>query len=174
LRGHIENGGYDLIEDGENLQNFLNRSINLIKESSLNNIIISRKKNGEDEIYYVKPNQFSNFVLLSGDIIDVPRQDRIMVNGYVKNPGAYAFIPGHSAYNYITKAGGTTSDGSVNKVKIVRSNGEIINDFDAILERGDVIIIERSTTNALFGNLSLLQLITSILTIYMTYLSTSN
>ena len=45
---------------------------------------------------------------------------------------------------------------------------------EAELKRGDVIIVERSTINTLAGNMSILQIVASVLTIYMTYLSSQN
>ncbi len=173
LRGYIENSGYDIIENNENLLSFLNRSINLIDETNLMNVIITRNENGSDKIYNVNPKEFSNFILSNGDIIDIPRDDGIMVNGFVQKPGAYAYVPGYLAYNYISMAGGNTKDGSVNKIKIIHNNGTSSRNPDTILKRGDVIIVERSAINTLTGNMSILQIVASLLTIYMTYLSSS-
>jgi len=173
LRGHIENAGYDIIEKNESLLSFLNRSINLINETNLMSIIVTRNENGKDKIYNISPKEFSNFILSNGDIIDIPRDDGIMVNGFVQNPGAYAYVPGYLAYNYISMAGGNTKDGSINKIKIIRSNGTSSRNANTILKRGDVIIVERSTINTLAGNMSILQIVASLLTIYMTYLSSS-
>ena len=33
----------------------------------------------------LSPKEFSNFILSNGDIIDIPRDDGIMVNGFVQN-----------------------------------------------------------------------------------------
>ena len=173
LRGHIENAGYDIIEKNESLLSFLNRSIDLIDETNLMSIIVTRNENGAEKIYNVSPKDFSNFILSNGDIVDIPRDDGIMVNGFVQNPGAYAYVPGYLAYNYRSMAGGNTKDGSINKIKIIHSNGSSSRNADTILKRGDVIIVERSTINTLAGNMSILQIVASLLTIYMTYLSSS-
>ena len=173
LRGHIENAGYDIIEKNESLLSFLNRSIDLIDETNLMSIIVTRNENGTDKIYNVNPKEFSNFILSNGDIVDIPRDDGIMVNGFVQNPGAYAYVPGYLAYNYISMAGGNTKDGSINKIKIIHPNGSSSRSANTILKRGDVIIVERSTINTLAGNMSILQIVASLLTIYMTYLSSS-
>ena len=173
IRGYVENAGYDIIEENESLLSFLNRSIELINETNLMSIIITRNESGLDKIYNVNPKEFSEFILLNGDIIDIPRDDGIMVNGFVQKPGAYAYVPGYLAYNYISMAGGNTKDGSTNKIKIIHSNGLSSKNPNTMLKRGDVIIVERSTINTLTGNMSILQLIASLLTIYMTYLSSS-
>lgn len=70
-------------------------------------------------------------------------------------------------------AGGNTKDGSIKKLKIVRKDGTVSRNSELKLKRGDVIIVERSSINTLAGSMSVLQIVTSFLTIYMTYLSAS-
>ena len=173
LRGQVENAGYDIIEPGESLLQFLNRIIDLSNESNLQSIIISRIQNNENKIIQVFPEKFSNFLLKNKDIIDISREDGIMVNGFVQKPGAYHYIPGYSAYNYISMAGGNSKDGSTKKIKIYHKDGKVSTKLSTKLIRGDVIIVERSSINALVGNMSFLQIVASILTIYMTYLSST-
>ena len=72
-----------------------------------------------------------------------------MVNGFVKKSRAYAYVPGYLAYNYISMAGGNTRDGSINKIKIIHTDGTSTTNSDKILKRGDVIIVERSIINTL-------------------------
>jgi len=96
------------------------------------------------------------------------------VNGFVQKPGAYSFFPGYSTFNYISMAGGLTSAGSTKKIIILHSDGSISNNTEKELKRGDVIIVPRSTINSLAGDMSILQIFASILTIYMTYLSSQS
>ena len=174
LRGQVENSGYDIIEDKETLSQFLNRSIDLNNESNLKSIIVTRSSGKTEQIFSIQPNNFSTFILSNGDIIDIAREDGIMVNGFVQNPGAYSYVPGYSVFNYISMAGGSTKDGSIKKIKILHSDGRNSKNPEAELKRGDVIIVERSTINTLAGNMSILQIVASVLTIYMTYLSSQN
>ena len=174
LRGQVENSGYDIIEDGETLAQFLHRSINLNNESNLKSILVTRSSGGIEKIFSVQPNNFSTFILNNGDIIDIAREDGIMVNGFVRSPGAYSYVPGYSVFNYISMAGGSTENGSIKKIKILHADGSSSKNSGAELNRGDVIIVERSTINTLTGNMSILQIVASILTIYMTYLSSQN
>ena len=173
MRGQVKNAGYDIIEPGETLLQFLNRNIDLSNVSTLQSIIISRIENSDNKIIKVLPEQFSKFILKNEDIIDIAREDGIMVNGFVQKPGAYNYIPGYSAYNYISMAGGNSKDGSTKNIKIYHKDGKISNKLSTVLTRGDVIIVERSSINSLVGNMSFLQIIASILTIYMTYLSSA-
>jgi len=174
LRGQVENSGYDIIEDKETLSQFLNRSINLNNDSNLKSIIVTRSLDGIEKIFSVQPNNFSTFFLSNGDIIDIAREDGIMVNGFVQSPGAYSYVPGYSVFNYISMAGGSTKDGSIKKIKILHGDGTTSKNSGVELNRGDVIIVERSTINTLTGNMSILQIVASVLTIYMTYLSSQN
>ena len=173
LRGQVGNSGYDIIEPNETLLSFLNRSISLIDETNLQSIIVTRTIDKNEKIIQVFPNDFSNFVLYNGDIIDIARDDGVMVNGFVQKPGAYNYSPGFLAYNYISMAGGNTKDGSIKKLKIVRKDGTVSRNSELKLKRGDVIIVERSSINTLAGSMSVLQIVASFLTIYMTYLSAS-
>ena len=174
LRGQVDNNGYDIIEPNETLLGFLNRSINLIDNSNLQSIIITRFIGKKEQIIQVPHTDFSNFILYNGDIIDIARDDGIMVNGFVQNPGVYNYFPGYLAYNYISMAGGNTKDGSIKKMKIIRKDGTISRKSELKLKRGDVIIVERSAINTFAGSMSILQIVSSFLTIYMTYLSASN
>ena len=173
LRGQVDNNGYDIIEPNETLLGFLNRSINLIDNSNLQSIIITRFIGKKEQIIQVPHTDFSNFILYNGDIIDIARDDGIMVNGFVQNPGVYNYFPGYLAYNYISMAGGNTKDGSIKKMKIIRKDGTISRKSELKLKRGDVIIVERSSINTFAGSMSILQIVSSFLTIYMTYLSAS-
>ena len=174
LRGQVENSGYDIIEDDETLSEFLNRSINLNNDSNLKSILVTRSIGGIEKIFSVQPYNFSTFTLTNGDIIDIAREDGIMVNGFVRSPGAYSYVPGYSVFNYISMAGGSTEYGSIRKIKILHGDGSSSKNSGKELKRGDVIIVERSTINTLTGNMSILQIVASILTIYMTYLSSQN
>ncbi len=174
LRGQVENSGYDIIEDEETLSQFINRSINLNNESNLKSIIITRSIGKTEKVFSVQPTNFSTFILSNGDIIDISRENGIMVNGFVQNPGAYSYVPGYSVFNYISMAGGNTKDGSIKKIKIIHADGSSSKNPETELKRGDVIIVERSTINTLAGNMSILQIVASVLTIYMTYLSSQN
>jgi protein involved in polysaccharide export with SLBB domain len=173
LRGEVNNSGYDIIEPNETLLSFLNRSISLIDESNLQSIIITRSTGKKEQIIQVAPNDFFNFALYNGDIIDIARDDGVMVNGFVQKPGAYNYFPGYLAFNYISMAGGNSRDGSIKKLKIIRKDGTVSRNSNLKLKRGDVIIVERSSINTLAGNMSILQIFASFLTIYMTYLSAS-
>ena len=174
IRGQVENIGYDIIEPNESLFQLLKRRIDLGDYSDLNSIIVTRNVKNIENIIEIFPSQFEDFTLLNGDIIDISRQNGIMVNGFVQKPGAYDFVSGFTVYNYVSMAGGISDQGSLKNILIRHNDGTTSKNLDLLLKRGDVIIVKRSVINAIAGNASVLQIIASVFSIYLTYLATQN
>ena len=65
-----------------------------------------------------------------------------MVNGFVRSPGAYSYVPGYSVFNYISMAGGSTEYGSIRKIKILHGDGftHLALDLKLLLERSTYVI----------------------------------
>ena len=171
LRGAVKGTGYDIIEPGEVLLEFLTRRIKLDTYSDLQSVIISRLGENSESYIRVLPSEFSHFKLIAGDIIDILRERGIMVNGFVQKPGAYEFIPGFTISDYISIAGGNTFDGDPNRAIIYHSDGSMEEGGDIILRRGDVIVVPRTYLNSFVGRLSILQMTAFIFSIYMSYLA---
>lgn len=171
LRGAVKGTGYDIIEPGEVLLEFLTRRIKLDTYSDLQSVIITRLGDDSESYIRVLPSKFSHFKLIAGDIIDILRERGIMVNGFVQKPGAYEFIPGFTISDYISIAGGNTIDGDPNRAIIYHTDGSVEEGEDIILIRGDVIVVPRTYLNSLVGRLSILQMTAYIFSIYMSYLA---
>ena len=171
LRGAVKGTGYDIIEPGEVLLEFLTRRIKLDTYSDLQSVIITRLGENSESYIRVLPSKFSHFKLIAGDIIDILRERGIMVNGFVQKPGAYEFIPGFTISDYISIAGGNTIDGDPNRAIIYHTDGSVEEGEDIILIRGDVIVVPRTYLNSLVGRLSILQMTAYIFSIYMSYLA---
>ena len=97
-----------------------------------------------------------------------------MVNGFVKKPGAYKYVAGFTVYNYVSMAGGISEQGTLNNILIHHNDGTVSKNIDLVLKRGDVIIVKRSIIHAIAGNASVLQIIASVISIYLTFLATQN
>ena len=171
LRGAAKGTGYDIIEPGETLLEFLTRRIKLDTYSDLQSVTITRGDYKSKSFIRVLPKEFSNFKLISGDIIDILRERGVMVNGYVQEPGAYEFIPGYSISDYISIAGGNTLEGDPERAVVYRPNGTIGKGRDTLLNRGDVIVVPRTFLNTFVGRLSILQMTAYIFSIYMSYIA---
>jgi polysaccharide export outer membrane protein len=61
--------------------------------------------------------------LSSGDLITVPAQDSVYVNGEVKSPGSYPLTSGLTVLRAISLAGGLSKFGSKGGVEILRNRG---------------------------------------------------
>lgn len=71
---------------------------------------------------------------------------KIFVNGEIKNPGGYAFIPGLTVNKAISLAGGFTDKSSRDEISIIRSENKTskpqIADLKTYMKPGDIIIVK--------------------------------
>lgn len=105
-----------------------------------------------------------NTGILRGDIISVPNQGKVYVQGRVELPGGYPFVEGFRAIDYIGMAGGSTIEGNLKRLTIIRKNGEKMRaDLTIEIQRGDVIIIPERFTYKLIGDLSFLEIVGTII-----------
>ena len=95
-----------------------------------------------------------------------------MVNGFVKTPGQYKYSPGYIAAGYIGIAGGNLIEGNAKKVIVYHNDGTQEMGQFIVIQRGDIIVMPQTKVSLIIGKLSLLELTSVILTIYLTYLAT--
>ncbi|NQV30782.1 MAG: SLBB domain-containing protein [Candidatus Marinimicrobia bacterium] len=171
VRGAAEVTGYYPLKGEEPVFSFLNRFVDLMDVADMGAIYVIRQVNGNDEYIRVQKADMYSFRLTAGDIIQLLRVEPIRVNGYVKTPGVFLFIPGQNALDYIAAAGGALPNGNLKKIKVVR--GDSVLDFrgNIIIQPGDIIEVERTYSDILFGEISILQFVTSTATIVLSYLA---
>ena len=98
----------------------------------------------------------------------------MFVTGFVLRPSGHKFIHGYSINDYIAMSGGTTDFGSMKNLSINR-NGELLSmDTMNYLEPGDQINIPANMKYSLLGNMSILQTLTAMMTLYLTYQAAIN
>ena len=157
------------------------------------NISIQRVNSGEFN-YSLKSFQLNgdlanNPILKEGDVIHVTynseyseelkasithKQSLVFVTGFVLRPSGHKFIHGYSINDYIAMSGGTTDFGSMKNLSINR-NGELLSmDTMNYLEPGDQINIPANMKYRMLGNMSLLQTLTAMMTLYLTYQAAIN
>ncbi|MCP4548852.1 MAG: hypothetical protein GY835_20555 [bacterium] len=109
------------------------------------------------------------------DVLYVPRRSQqIFVLGQVNSPGPIPYIPSRTAGQYLAMAGGTTSKGSTNKLKIINIDGvEIGVDETSNLHRGDVLIVGKSRW-ALFSEVLVSTVSITSLVVAITALARNN
>lgn len=98
-------------------------------------------------------------------------ESAIFVTGFVKYPGAFRYFPGYSVKDYIGIAGGILNTGSEKSVEVYRSNWATELHFDDYVRPGDTIHVPENLRSRLFGDVSLVQTTSAILTIYLSYLA---
>jgi len=109
--------------------------------------------------------------LRQGDIIYVKDANPgISVTGFVNAPGIYPYIPGFTYQDYIGMAGGERSNGNAGRFVLTNRNFEE-KPQSRTIQPGDHIYVPKSRTYTLLGNLSVLQVITSLTSLILTYIA---
>ncbi len=171
IKGAIEGSGYDIIKKNENLRHFLLRTATFSKNADLQSVKITRQNQDGNNIITVSPQEFSSTSLKPGDVIDILSERGVSVNGFVRSPGSFNYFPGYTPLDYVNMAGGNTVEGDPNDLRVRHKDGTIEKGDDVVLERGDVIIVPRTTKSVLFGEMSVLEIISAVASISLTYLA---
>jgi protein involved in polysaccharide export with SLBB domain len=172
LRGAVKGGGYDLIEPGEVLGEFLQRRVNFNQNADLESVTVTRALAGKTEYLRIEPKDFFSTALHAGETIDILRERGIMVNGFVLTPGGFEFFPGYTAADYISMAGGNSSKGNPDRCSVRHRDGTIEYGQGTLIRRGDVIVVPRTWKDTFIGETSALQIIVSLTTIYLAFIAT--
>jgi len=191
--GAINSPGFINVSSIERLTDAIRKLGGLHKLADEENISII-SKDGVKSICSLKAFQITgnikdNPIIKEGDVIHVPynseisdkikgsithKQSLVFVTGFVLRPSGHKFIPGSSVNEYIAMSGGVSDYGNIKKVSIYR-NGELISmETITYLEPGDQINIPGNMKYRLLGNMSVLQTITAMMTLYLTYQAAVN
>lgn len=166
LRGALEEGaGYSIIRPDETLRDFLNRNATYTTGADLTSVTVIRTIDESVDFITVEPEDLGDFTLRAGDEIQLIGQRSVNVHGYVATPGSFEFIPGFTAGDYLSLAGGLLPVGGLNRLKVTRVDGTVLRGEDVIIQRGDVIEVRKSFTGTLFGDVSVLNILTAAATI---------
>ncbi|MBT3252866.1 MAG: hypothetical protein HN995_11025 [Candidatus Marinimicrobia bacterium] len=171
VRGAAEVNGYYALGANESVFSFINRFVKLMEVADMSSIFIIRTSVKGEEYIRIDRNDFLTFELVANDIIQLLRVEPIRVNGYVNEPGVFDFVPGQTALDYIATAGGAMQNGDVKKIAVIRGDKTIRYNADTILQPGDIIEVKRTRSDILFGEISILQFVTSTATIVLSYLA---
>jgi len=190
VNGAVNSPGFVVVNPFDRLSDVINLAAGFSKYADEKNIVI-KSQSGE-----VKEISFQNYLLTgglennpsfkAGDLILInylPEfQDKaeqfttglasaVFVTGYVKLPGAYKYIPGFSIDECIGLAGGILESGTKDKIKLIR-NGELMKvDLHNYVKPGDQIYISENLRYQFFGGQSIINTITNIATLYLTYIA---
>jgi len=168
VRGAVKGNGYDIIEPEETLWRFIQRRITFTENASLDKIYISRGNNDELKIQSA---DFNHFILKPGDQIYIEEGRAVFVTGFVENPGRYKYFIGFSVEDYLGLAGGNLTTGDISKVQIHHINNTVSLGIHTKITRGDIIYVPERNLNKLVGELSVLQIISYLTSIALTYIA---
>ena len=191
--GAVNSPGFINVSSIERLTDAIRKLGGLHKLADEDNISIQRVNSGEFNCslksYQLNGDLANNPILKEGDVIRVAynseyseelkasithKQSLVFVTGFVLRPSGHKFLPGYSVNDYIAMSGGVTDFGSLKNLSINR-NGELLSMENLnYLEPGDEINIPGNMKYRLLGNMSVLQTITAMMTLYLTYQAAIN
>ena len=171
IRGAVQGNGYDIIEPKESLWQFIQRRISFTENATLDRIYISRSEN---DLLIIESAEFDKFILESGDRIDIQEELAVFITGFVKNPGRYKYFIGFSVDDYLGLAGGNLTRGNIAKVQIQHIDNTISVGLHNQIKRGDIIYVPERNLSKLVGELSILQIISYLFSIALTYIAATN
>ncbi len=191
--GAVNSPGFINVSSIERLTDAIRKLGGLHKLADEDNISIQRVNSEEFNCslksFQLNGDLANNPILKEGDVIRVAynseyseelkasithKQSLVFVTGFVLRPSGHKFLPGYSVNDYIAMSGGVTDFGSLKNLSINR-NGELLS-MESInyLEPGDEINIPGNMKYRLLGNMSLLQTLTAMMTLYLTYQAAIN
>ena len=191
--GAVNSPGFINVSSIERLSDAIRKLGGLHKLADEENISII-SKDGVKSICSLKSFQITgnlkdNPVIKEGDVIHVPynskfsdqikqsithKQNLVFVTGFVLRPSGHKFTPGFSIDDYIAMSGGVTDFGSLKKLTINRNGKSLYLESITNLQPGDQINIPGNIKYRLLGNMSVLQTITAMMTLYLTYQAAVN
>ena len=191
--GAVNSPGFINVSSIERLTDAIRKLGGLHKLADEDNISIQRVNSGEFNCslksFQLNGDLANNPILKEGDVISVAynteyrkelkasithKQSLVFVTGFVLRPSGHKFLPGYSVNDYIAMSGGVTDFGSLKNLSINR-NGELLSmDTMNYLEPGDQINIPANMKYRMLGNMSLLQTLTAMMTLYLTYQAAIN
>ena len=191
--GAVNSPGFINVSSIERLTDAIRKLGGLHKLADEDNISIQRVNSGEFncslKLFQLNGDLANNPILKEGDVIRVAynseyseelkasithKQSLVFVTGFVLRPSGHKFLPGYSVNDYIAMSGGATDFGSLKNLSINR-NGELLSMENLnYLEPGDEINIPGNMKYRLLGNMSVLQTITAMMTLYLTYQAAIN
>ena len=157
---------------GEKVYEFIQRKLQMTNITNYDAITL--KRDGKIILSQSNSMEDQNIELLAGDVLEVSSAKRIMVNGFVNEPGIYNYIQGHTVADYIAMAGGVDEKGSNKSVMIIRNDKKIRNVESKLVERGDIIIVNRSMNNIFLGEISVLEFLSMIGSIFLSFIVAYN
>ena len=193
VSGAVISPGFINVSSIERLTDAVRKAGGLHKLANEEDIFISRINASELNVslksYHFDGNLINNPILKEGDVIYVPynsefnenikesishKQSYVFVTGFVTSPTGHKYFAGYTINDYIAMSGGVTDFGSFKKVVIYRNGKSLSDDNIITIQPGDQIDIPANMKYRMLGNMSILQTLTAMMTLYLTYQAAIN
>ncbi len=133
--------GYFRMLPQETLWNFLLRTRAITRYEQFQSTLVLRDA---ERFSMQTPEELYTFTLTNGDTVLVSAiTDSVYVVGEVKGPGAYPYMPGLSIREYLALAGGTTAEGSLRRIRVIRRSKALSGKKAGYLQAGDIIQVRK-------------------------------
>jgi len=170
VRTGFENQGLYPLKPGQTVQQFLDYYETYVRSVDVNQATIFRQGETEPIVLDLYANEGS-FHLLPGDEIELETIRGVTVNGFVYEPGRFSYQPDFTVADYIALAGGVTPAGALNRTEVIHQDGTRESGTDLEVRRGDKIIVPESRRSVFVGDISVLEIVTSVASVVLTYIA---
>lgn len=170
VRTGFRDPGLYSLKPGQTLREFLDHYEDYVNTVDVNQATIFRQGNPEPMVINLYKNK-GKFVLMAGDEIELETIRGVTVNGFVYEPGRFSYQPDFTVADYIALAGGATPSGSLKRTEVVHMDGTRESGVEIQVRRGDKIIVPESRRSVLVGDISLLQIVTSVASVVLAYIA---
>ena len=192
ISGAVITPGFINVSAVDRLTDIIHRAGGLHKLAD-EEIIVIRRQNSNIKCslnsYQLNGNLANNPILKEGDVVQVPfldsfsteverstshKKSLVLVTGFVMKPGGHQFLPGYTIQDYIALSGGITDQGNRKKVALFRNGKKISFELNQYVQPGDQIDIPANMKFRYLGNISILQTLTAVMSLYLTFVAATN
>ena len=125
-----------------------------------------------------------NPIIREGDVVKIPYKEEfkylieetitanktaVVVTGFVAKPSGHNYYPGYTVMDYIGFSGGVLDMGSLKNIEIYRNGEMFAPNITDTVRPGDQIYVPANTKYRFLGNVSILQTVTAIMSLYLTF-----
>ena len=192
ISGGVNAPGFINVSPVDRISDLIHRAGGLHKSADEENIQL--KRNNGDSIISLKNYQISGDIkdnpsLKEGDRIHVPfsetvdgelfsfvshKKSMVMVTGFVMKPGGHTFISGYTIRDYVALSGGITDMGSEKNITVLREGKMLSIPVTDYAQPGDHIEIPANLKFRYLGNISILQTLTAMMSLYLAFAAATN
>lgn len=164
IEGNVGSEGIYQLRHNESLYDFLMRVRAINRKSNIKSVLLFRS--GKRKIFNLLEEESTARLeqLQKGDRIIIPtHRDQVYVKGEVAKPGPYAYFANYTVKDYAGFAGILETAKGLNSAYVIHyDSGKIEKGSDAVVQKGDIVVIPRRRREVFKDYLAILTPIISI------------